>query len=74
MLLGISLSYDGLNYDRAVMLRFPAPGQRYQGRAKAIGYQYPNSVVVGDDLWIMYSVNKEDIEIMRISVSELQII
>jgi hypothetical protein len=72
MLLGISLSYDGLNYDRAAMLRFPAPTQRYQGRAKAIGYQYPNSVVVGDDLWIMYSVNKEDIELMRISLSELQ--
>jgi len=71
-LLAISLSRDGLNFDRVAALRFVAPPMRFEGRSKVIGYQYPHSVVVGDDLWAIYSVNKEDIEIARIPVSELE--
>jgi hypothetical protein len=44
---------------------------RHEGRSKVIGYQYPHSVIAGDDLWVIYSVNKEDIEITRIPLSEL---
>jgi len=70
-LLGISLSRDGLNFDRVAVIRFIAPPMRYEGRAKSGGYAYPDSVVVGDHLWVIYSVNKEDIEIARIPLSEL---
>lgn len=70
-LLAISLSRDGLNFDRVAVIRFIAPPQRYEGRAKSIGYAYPHSVVVGNNLWVVYSVNKEDIQVTRISLSEL---
>jgi len=71
-LLGISLSRDGLNFDRVAVIRFVAPPMRYEGRAKSGGYAYPHSVVVCDHLWVIYSVNKEDIEIARIPLSELE--
>lgn len=70
-LLGISLSRDGLNFDRAAVIRFFAPPMRHKGRAKSIGFQYPHSMVVGEDLWVMYSVNKEDIQVTRIPLEEL---
>ena len=70
-LLAISLSRDGLNFDRVAVIRFVPPLQRYKGRAKSIGYAYPHSVIVGDNLWVIYSVNKEDIEIARIPLSKL---
>jgi len=70
-LLAISLSRDGLNFDRMVVLRFLAPDQRYKGRSKSVGYGYPHSTIAGDNLWVIYSVNKEDIEIARIPLSKL---
>ena len=70
-MLAISLSLNGLNFDRMAIIRFVAPPQRYEGKAKSIGYQYPHSVVVGKCLWLIYSVNKEDIEVARIPLSEL---
>jgi hypothetical protein len=70
-LLGISLSRDGLTFDRMAVIRFIAPAQRYEGKAKSKGYQYPHSVVVGEHLWVIYSVNKEDIEIAGIPLSRL---
>lgn len=71
-LLAISLSRDGLIFDRMAVIRFVAPALRYEGRSKSTGYAYPHSVVVGDNLWVIYSVNKEDIEIARIPLSELE--
>jgi len=65
------LSKDGLNFDRMVVLRFLAPDQRYQGRSKSVGNGYPHSAIVDDNLWVIYSVNKEDIEIARIALSKL---
>jgi len=70
-LLAISLSRDGLTFDRMAVIRFVAPQQRYKGRSKSIGYAYPHSTIVEDDLWVIYSVNKEDIEIARIPLSKL---
>jgi len=70
-LLGISLSDDGLNFDRSALLHFLAPPRRYAGRAKAVGYQYPHSVVVENDIWVLLSVNKEDIMVIRIPINEL---
>ena len=70
-MLAISLSRDGLNFDRMAVIRFLPPPPKFDGRSKAIGYAYPHSVIVGEDLWVIYSVNKEDIEIARIPLSEL---
>ncbi|MFZ5831360.1 MAG: exo-alpha-sialidase [Planctomycetota bacterium] len=71
-LLAISLARDGLNFDRMAVIRFLPPPPRYEGRSKAVGYAYPHSVIVGEHLWVIYSVNKEDIEIARIPLSELE--
>jgi hypothetical protein len=70
-MLAISLSRDGLTFDRMAVIRFVAPEQRYEGRSKSIGYAYPHSVVIGDYLLLIYSINKEDIEIARIPLKEL---
>lgn len=70
-MLAISLSRDGLKFDRMAVIKFIAPEQRYAGNAKSDGYQYPHSVIVGDYLWIIYSINKEDIEVARIPLLEL---
>jgi hypothetical protein len=70
-MLAISLSRDGLDFDRVAIIRFISPPLRYKGLEKTIGYQYPHSVVVNNDLWVMYSVNKEDIEVTRIPLNEL---
>jgi hypothetical protein len=71
-MLAISLSRDGLHFDHMAVLRFAPPPQRYQGKAKrSNGFQYPHSVVVGEYLWVIYSVSKEDMEVARIPLSEL---
>lgn len=69
--LAISFSRDGLNFDRAAVIRFNAPTQRYKGHARSKGYAYPHSVIEGDNLWVIYSVNKEDIQLTRIPLDEL---
>ena len=71
-LLAISLSRDGLTFDRMAVIRFVAPDRHYDGRSKSIGYAYPHSASAGEHLWVIYSVNKEDIEIARIPLSELE--
>ena len=70
-MLAISLSRDGLKFDRAAIIRFISPPLRYRGLEKTIGYQYPHSVVAENDLLVIYSVNKEDVEVTRIPLDEL---
>ena len=70
--LAISLSADGTVFDRVGIIRHGAPPKRFAGRWKAIGFQYPASVVLDDDLLAIYSVNKEDIELARLPFSALQ--
>lgn len=71
-MLAISLSKDGLIFDRMAVIKFGTPGQRYEGKSKgAGGFQYPHSEVVGEHLWVIYSVNKEDVEVTRIPLAEL---
>ena len=71
-MLAISLSDDGLNFDRCAVIRFISPRLRQKGKAKGHGYAYPHSVVMGDDLWLIYSVNKEDIEVCQLSIEEIE--
>lgn len=69
--LTLALSDDGLAFDRAVAVRSGAPPIRLPGTGKGRGYQYPSAVVVGDALWIMYSVGKEDVAISRVPLASL---
>lgn len=70
--LAISLSKDGLSFDRTALIRNDAVPLRHEGRWKNTGFQYPHSAIVDDSLCVMYSVNKEDIQVTRIPLAELR--
>lgn len=67
-------SEDGHVFNDLLCLRSDIPARRYQGIHKRSGSQYYRGIIEGngnppgDDLWIVYSVNKEDIWIAKIHV------
>ncbi len=70
-LLTIALARDGVIFDRAWLVRGEPTKRRYDGRSKLDGWQYPNAIVWKDQLFIAYSINKEDIGITRIALKDL---
>ncbi len=71
-LLTIALSDDGVTFDRAWLIRGEPTKQRFVGKQKLDGWQYPNALVWNESLYVAYSVNKEDVWLTRISLSELK--
>ena len=67
----LALSNDGKTFDRAWAIRHDTPDARYSGLGWIPGFQYPDSIVANDALWTLYSVNKEDIEVLQIPLSRL---
>jgi hypothetical protein len=67
--LAISFSRDGLSFTSPMALRKGAPPRRYDGRSKSIGFQYPHVLEHKGSLWVVYSTNKEDIEISEFRLS-----
>ena len=70
--LTISLSRDGKTFDWAAAVRHGTPPLRYPGHWKDHGFQYPSAIVVGKSLWVIYSINKEDVAVSRIPLKELR--
>ncbi len=72
--LAISLSKDGLEYTTLNLIYGEVPPMRYAGQYKSFGPQYVRGIQEGNgvpedgDLWITYSVNKEDMWVSRIPV------
>ena len=72
--LAISLSKDGLEYTTLNLVHGEIPPMRYGGNYKSYGPQYARGIQEGNgvpadgDLWVSYSVNKEDMWISRIPV------
>ena len=72
--LAISLSADGLNYTTLNLVNGEVPPMRYGGNYKSYGPQYVRGIQEGmgepkdRDLWVAYSMNKEDIWVSRIPV------
>lgn len=70
----IAISDDGVAFDHLVNVHGEVPPRRFWGREKRPGPQYVRGIVEGngnppgDDLWVVYSVSKEDIWISRIPV------
>ena len=70
----VATSNDGLNFDNLAVVHGEVPVKRYWGIEKRPGPQYVRGIIEGngnppgDDLWVVYSVNKEDIWISRIPV------
>ncbi len=69
--LTIALSDDGLVFSRLAVLRDEPTAPRLPGRSKGPGYQYPNAIERGGQLHMIYSVNKEDVEVQSVSLDEL---
>lgn len=68
----LSLSDDGKLFDKAYIIRSGNPGQKNDlGRAKVNGFQYPHSVISGNYLVVMYSINKESIAVTRLPLNQL---
>jgi hypothetical protein len=71
--LAISFSRDGWTYDHPLALRRNAPAPRFAARPNAAGsLQYPHAIEHGGALWVIYSVNKEDIEVAEVNLRELR--
>lgn len=72
--LAISLSRDGLEYNTLNLVHGEITSMRYGGNYKSYGPQYVRGILEGNgtppdgDLWVTYSVNKEDMWVSRIPV------
>ena len=70
----IATSNDGITFDNLINVHGEVPPKRFWGREKRPGPQYVRGIIEGngnppgDYLWVVYSVNKEDIWISRIPV------
>lgn len=75
--MAVSVSKDGLFYDNLSLLHGEVSPMRYQGHFKSDGPQYlrgilpGNGVVPDGNMWLTYSVNKEDMWVARVSVPVL---
>ncbi len=70
--LAVVTSDDGCTFDNMLVIHGEVPLRRYPGLAKDIGPQYVRGLEGGEppgsDLWLTYSVNKEDIWVSRVPV------
>ncbi|WP_159520300.1 exo-alpha-sialidase [Sunxiuqinia indica] len=72
--LAISVSEDGLNYENLLLVNGEITTMRYGGNYKSYGPQYVRGIQEGNgtppdgNLWITYSINKEDIWVSTIPV------
>lgn len=51
----ITLSSDGINFDRHWAVNYDAPPVRYPGHAKVPGFQYPGAMVHDGKMFVSYS-------------------
>lgn len=72
--LAIVTGDDGIIFDNMLVVQGEVPPRRFAGKYKDFGSQYNrlveegNGKTPGPDLWVTYSMNKEDIWVSRIPV------
>lgn len=72
--LALVVSDDGIVYDHLLLVQGEVPPRRFTGRWKDFGPCYMRGITEGngnppgDDMWMTYSMNKEDIWMCRIPV------
>jgi hypothetical protein len=72
--LALSLSADGLEYTTLNLVQGDVSPMRYGGQYKSYGPQYVRGITEGNgtppdgDLWVAYSMNKEDLWVAHIPV------
>lgn len=67
----LSLSGDGVAFDKHFILANQCVSRKYPGYAKGGMYGYPHSVPRGGTLYVVCSIWKEDIAVFKIDVSAL---
>lgn len=67
----LSLSTDGENFDEHFVLGEEKPPIKYRGFAKFGAYGYPYAFEEDGYLYVIYSVNKEDVGACRVKISQL---
>ncbi len=70
-LLVLSLSEDGEDWTRSFILRNEETAPVFEGTYKDHGYQYPHTMILDGFLYVVYSINKEDIGVLRTDLSQL---
>lgn len=70
-LLLLSLSTDGEDWTESYILRNEMTAPTFDGIYKDSGYQYPHSMVLGEHLYVVYSINKEDVGALRVRLDSL---
>jgi len=72
--LAVSTSVDGLEYTNLYLVHGGITPMRYGGNYKSRGPQYPRGILENNgtppdsNMWVVYSVNKEDMWISRVPV------
>ncbi len=72
--LTISFSHDGWTFSNPVAIRKGASPMRLKSGTRGTGrngFQYPHAIEHTGSLWVIYSTNKEDIEISEFKISNL---
>ncbi len=70
----VTTSVDGLAYDNMLLVHGEVPPMKYKGFWKDLGPQYMRGIAEGldkpsdGDLWMTYTVNKEDVWVAQIPV------
>lgn len=67
----LSLSRDGKNFDQEYVIDEAYRPQRRPGKYKGGIYGYPHSIITGDTMLVICSVNKEDIHVYSFPLSQL---
>jgi 4-hydroxy-tetrahydrodipicolinate synthase len=71
-LLTVAVSQDGCVFSAMHVLRFDLEARaRMPGMHKVPGFDYPHAVEADGRLWIIYAVNKEDIEVSAVALEDL---
>jgi hypothetical protein len=77
--LALSTSDDGLNYKDLLLLNGEISQMRYGGNYKSYGPQYIRGILEGNgkpadgNMWLTYSMNKEDIWIAKVPVPVISV-
>ncbi len=69
--LSISISDDGENFTRRYNIATEKLSQRFEGMYKGGVYGYPHAMEIDGRMYVICSINKEDIAIFSFDISEL---
>jgi hypothetical protein len=68
--LSLSDAQRGEDWTNSYILRNEKTDPVFEGIYKDHGYQYPHSMILDNCLYVVYSVNKEDVEVLRVSLDQ----